>query len=46
MRDAALDSGANINVKTLASGKWVTVDEKTGDAEGAIGTLFIHYHIA
>jgi hypothetical protein len=44
MRDASLDSGANIGVKTLASGKWITIDEKSGDAEGAVGTLFVYYH--
>ena len=43
MRDAALDSAANVGVKSLANGKWVTVDEKTGDAEGMVGVLYIFY---
>ena len=43
MRVAALDSGANVEAKSLASGKWITVDEKTGDATGMIGVLYITY---
>ena len=29
----------------LAAGKWVTVDEKTNDATGLVGTLYIHYFV-
>lgn len=43
MRDAALDSGANVNVRTCAVGAWVTVNEKTGDAEGLRANLYIGY---
>jgi hypothetical protein len=43
MRNASLDSAANVEAKVLASGKWVTIDEKTGDATGLVGTLFIEY---
>lgn len=43
MSDAALDTGANIGIKPLATGKWVTIDEKTGDATGLVGVLYIEY---
>lgn len=41
--NAALDAGANAKAQKAASGKWVTVDEKTGDATGLVGTLYIFY---
>ncbi len=41
--NAALDAGANAKAQKLASGKWVTIDEKTGDATGLVGTLYIQY---
>lgn len=41
--NAALDSGANAKAQALASGGWVTVDEKTGDATGLVGNLYIFY---
>lgn len=41
--NAALDSGANAKAQSLASGKWITIDEKTGDATGLVGNLYIHY---
>ena len=44
--DPALDSGANAHAQSLASGKWITVDEKTGDATGLVGTLYVYYTIA
>lgn len=43
MTDPALDSAANVKVKTLASGKWITVDSKTGDLAGFVGKLYIYY---
>lgn len=43
MRDASLDSAANIGAKRLASGKWITVDEKTGDTTGMVAKLYIFY---
>jgi len=41
--NAALDSGANANCQKAAIGKWVTVDEKTGDATGMIAVVYIQY---
>lgn len=41
--NAALDSGANANAQKLAVGKWITIDEKTGDAEGSEAMLYIYY---
>jgi len=32
--------------QTLASGKWVTVDAKTGDATGLVADLYIYYTLA
>lgn len=43
MRTAALDTGANVEIKPLATGKWVTIDEKTGDLTGFVGVLYISY---
>lgn len=43
--NAALDGGANAKAQKLASGKWVTIDEKTGDATGLVGNLYIYYTI-
>lgn len=43
MRTAALDTGANVEIKKLAAGKWVVIDEKTGDLTGMVGVLFIKY---
>lgn len=43
--NAALDSGANANAQKCAIGKWVTIDEKTGDAEGMVATLYIQYYL-
>jgi hypothetical protein len=40
------DPGTNGKpAQLLASGKWITVDEKTGDATGLVGTLTILYLI-
>ncbi|PYQ25323.1 MAG: hypothetical protein DMF56_27815 [Acidobacteria bacterium] len=41
--NAALDTGTNAFAQKLAAGKWVTIDEKTGDATGLVGTLYIQY---
>jgi hypothetical protein len=43
MRNDALDSAANVEIKALATGKWVTIDEKTGDLTGFVGVLYIKY---
>lgn len=44
--DPALDSGANAHAQSLASGKWVTVAEATGDVTALVGTLRIEYYVA
>lgn len=41
--NAALDSGANAKAQKLAGAKWVTIDEKTGDATGLVGVLYVEY---
>lgn len=41
--NAALDSGANALAQKAASAKWITIDEKTGDATGLIGNLYVFY---
>jgi hypothetical protein len=41
--DAALDSGANAKAQKLAAAKWVSIDEKTGDATGLVAKLYIQY---
>lgn len=41
--NAALDAGANAKAQKLAAAKWVTIDEKTGDATGLVGKLYIQY---
>lgn len=41
--NAALDAGANAKAQLAASGKWITVDEKTGDATGLVGKLYVTY---
>lgn len=41
--NAALDSGANANAQLLAAGKWITIDEKTGDATGLVAKLYVQY---
>lgn len=43
--NAALDSGANAKAQKLASAKWVTIDEKTGDATGLVANLYIYYTV-
>lgn len=43
MSNAALDTAANVEGKILAAGKWVTIDEKTGDATGLVGNLYVEY---
>jgi hypothetical protein len=44
--NAALDGGANALAQSLASGKWITIDEKTGDATGLVANLIIQYILA
>lgn len=41
----ALSSGANAKAQKAAAGKWVTLDEKTGDATGLVGNLYILYQV-
>jgi hypothetical protein len=41
--DAALDTQANTLAQLAASGKWITVDDKTGDSTGLLGTAYIFY---
>ena len=41
--DAGLDSGANDMAQKVGIGKFVTFTEKTGDAEGLRGSLYIGY---
>ena len=41
--DAALDSGANAKAQKAASGKWITMDEASGDTTGLVGKLYIQY---
>ena len=45
MRNDALDAAANVNAKDLATGKWITIDEASGDAEGLRGVLYISYYV-
>jgi hypothetical protein len=41
--DPTLDLAANAHAQLLALGKWVTIDEKTGDATGLIANLYVQY---
>jgi hypothetical protein len=41
--DASLDSQANTLAQLAASGKWITVDEASGDATGLVGVAYIFY---
>jgi len=41
--NAALDSGANAKGQRLSAAKWITIDEKTGDATGMVANLYIEY---
>ena len=41
--DPTLDTGTNAHAQKAASGKFITVDEKTGDATGLVGNLYIFY---
>jgi hypothetical protein len=41
--NAALDSGANAKAQKAASGKWITMDEASGDATGLVANLYITY---
>lgn len=41
--DSLLDAAANAHAQLLASGKWVTIDEKTGDATGLVAKLYVQY---
>ena len=41
--DSLLDSAANAHAQLLAAGKWITIDEKTGDATGLVANLYIQY---
>lgn len=44
--DASLDTGANAHAQRLSSAKWITIDEKTGDATGLVGKLYVEYILA
>jgi hypothetical protein len=41
--NAALDAGSNAKAQKAASGKWITVQSKTGDATGLVGNLYIFW---
>ena len=41
--NAALDTGANAKAQKAASGKWITLDEASGDTSGMVATLYIEY---
>jgi hypothetical protein len=41
--NAALDAGANAKAQLVSAGKWVTFDEKTGDATGLVAKAYIFY---
>lgn len=41
--NSLLDAAENAHAQLLASGKWVTIDEKTGDATGLVAKLYIQY---
>lgn len=43
--DAALDTQTNARAQRAAAGKWVVIDEKTGDATGLVGNLYITYQV-
>lgn len=42
-RNHALDSGANAKAQKAASGKWITIDEASGDATGLVANAYIFY---
>lgn len=43
--DPLLDTSFNAHAQKVASGKWVTIDEKSGDATGLVANLYIHYFL-
>jgi hypothetical protein len=43
--NAALDAGANAKAQLVSAGKWVTFDEKTGDATGLVAKAYIYYFV-
>lgn len=43
--NAALDSGANAKAQKAASGKWITIDEASGDATGLVANLYVFYSL-
>ena len=43
--NAALDSGANAKAQKAASGKWITMDEASGDATGLVANLYVFYSL-
>jgi hypothetical protein len=44
--DASLDLGANAHAQKAVSGKWITLDEASGDTTGLVATLYIQYILA
>lgn len=41
--NAALDAGANAKAQKAAAGKWITIDEASGDATGMVATLWVEW---
>jgi len=41
--DPTLDSGANAKAQLAASGKWITIDEASGDATGLVAVAYVFY---
>lgn len=41
--NSLLDTAANALAQKAASGKWITVDEKTGDSTGLVAKLYIFW---
>ena len=41
--NAALDTGTNAEAQLAESGKWITLDEASGDTSGMVATLYVEY---
>lgn len=41
--NAALDTGTNAFAQKAASGKWITMDEASGDVTGMVAKLYVTY---
>jgi hypothetical protein len=44
--NAALDAGANAKAQKAAAGKWITIDEASGDSTGMVANLYVQYVLA